>query len=265
MACFVIPLQAQLINELDNLGGLLVNNELVLILGVLDIAIGSKGIDILAVAPLVVKHLPDFFEGLITIVVVHNVGDRDDNVGNAVGITLAVHVLGKADKADIHLHEQVFNQAPGVAVIPGKPGKVFDDHTFDFSAHYVGQKPLKVLAVGVGAGVPIVHILGYALKLVNVLLIVFIEQIALVFDAVAVVLALPGLFQIFLGEPDIFTQFPAPDGVRGEIGLLIPSVFCACHCSSFPITLHLYYTSVRGEQQGCRHLGTFCLEVKDGP
>ena len=43
---------------------------------------------------------------------------------------------------------------------------------------------------------------------------------------------------------------------------IIPSVFCSCHCSSFPITLHLYYTSARGYQQGCRCLGTFCLEVR---
>ena len=34
--------------------------------------------------------------------------------------------------------------------------------------------------------------------------------------------------------------------------------------SSFPITLHLYYTSARGNQQGCRCLGTFCLEVGAG-
>lgn len=36
--------------------------------------------------------------------------------------------------------------------------------------------------------------------------------------------------------------------------------FCSCHCSSFPITLHLYYNSVRGGQQGCLRFGTLCLE-----
>ena len=39
---------------------------------------------------------------------------------------------------------------------------------------------------------------------------------------------------------------------------------CSCHCSSFPITLHLYYTSARAGQQGCLRLGTLCLEVERG-
>lgn len=48
---------------------------------------------------------------------------------------------------------------------------------------------------------------------------------------------------------------------RNSVAILC---FCSCHCSSFPITLHLYYTSARAGQQGCLCLGTLCLEVETG-
>ena len=76
---FGSPFQAHFKNELDGFGGLRVYHQLVFILRVLDIAIGSHRADILAVAPLVVKYLPDFFRGLIAVIIVDDVGDRNDN------------------------------------------------------------------------------------------------------------------------------------------------------------------------------------------
>ena len=69
---------------------------------------------------------------------------------------------------------------------------------------------------------------------------------------------------IYSGKPDVAAHFPEPGRIGRGQSLLIPSVFCSCHCFSFPITLHLYYNSARGKQQGCRCLGTFCLEVGAG-
>jgi len=53
-------LQTQGINLFDDFSRILVHDQLVLILWVFDITVGSKGTDILAVAPLVVKDLSDF-------------------------------------------------------------------------------------------------------------------------------------------------------------------------------------------------------------
>ena len=119
--------------------------------------------------------------------VVHNIGDRNDDTGNAVRVFVAVHILGKADKADAHLHKQVINQTSRVAVIAGKTGKVFDDHAVNLAAHNIGKQPLEVFTVCVCPGMPIVYIFSRAFKLVNVHLVKIIEKIALVFHAVAVV------------------------------------------------------------------------------
>ena len=56
---FGCALQTQGINLFDDFSRILVHNQLVLILWVFDITVGSKGTNILAVAPLVVKDLTD--------------------------------------------------------------------------------------------------------------------------------------------------------------------------------------------------------------
>ena len=94
---FRCPLQIQGVNLLDDFSGLLVHNKLVLVLGVFDIAIGSKGADILAAAPLVVKNLSDFLRGLIAVLIVHNICDWSDDTGNAVRVTVAVHIFSQTD------------------------------------------------------------------------------------------------------------------------------------------------------------------------
>ena len=53
------PLQKHPVNEPDDLRRVRINNEMVLILGVFEIPKGSKGADVLSIAPLEVKHLPD--------------------------------------------------------------------------------------------------------------------------------------------------------------------------------------------------------------
>ena len=57
-SCF--PLQSHVINELYNLGGLGIDNQLMLVFRIFYIAIGGKGADVLPVAPLVIKYLADF-------------------------------------------------------------------------------------------------------------------------------------------------------------------------------------------------------------
>ena len=156
--------------------------------------------------------------------IIHYICNRNNNAGNAVRVEVAVHIFSKTDKTDTHLHKQVINQTSRITVIPGKTGKVFYHNTVDFPAHYIGQEPLEIFAVGIRPCVSIVHIFGNAFKFLNVLLIKVIQQVALVFNAVAIVFS---FFQIFFGKPDIFAQPPAPDRIRGRETLLKPSVFCS--------------------------------------
>ena len=57
-------LQEQGVNQLDRFGSVGINHQLVLVLAALDVSEGSKGADILAAAPFVVKYLPDLFGSL---------------------------------------------------------------------------------------------------------------------------------------------------------------------------------------------------------
>ena len=76
-----------------------------------------------------------------------------------------------------------FSQASRIAVIPGKTGKVFYHNTVDFPAHYIGQEPLKIFAVGIRSCVSIVHIFKNVFKFLQVLF----EQVTLVLHAVVIV------------------------------------------------------------------------------
>ena len=53
-------LQEHGIHALDDFSRIRIHNKLVLVLWVFDVAIGSERADVLAVAPLVIKNLPDF-------------------------------------------------------------------------------------------------------------------------------------------------------------------------------------------------------------
>ena len=216
-----------------------------LVLRVFQVTIRRIGRDILAVAPLVVEYLPDFLGRLKTVIVVHYVCYGNEDIGNAVRVTIAVHVFRKTDKADAHLYKEIVNQAPGVTIIPGKPGKVFYNDAVDFTLHHVGQEPLKIFPVGVCSRMAVIHIFLRAAELVSMALTELGEQIALVFHAVAIVLALLGLFQILLGEPDIHSHIPAAGGIGWGDRLLLPPVFGSCHLYLLPyhITPILYLCS----------------------
>ena len=132
----------------------------------------------------------------MAVLIVHYIRNGDDNAGNAVRVTVAVYILGKADKADAHLNKQVVNQTACIAVISCETGKVFDDHTIYFATHYIGKEPLEVLPVGVRPGVAVIHILCDAFKFVLMLKVEIPQQVTLVFHAVAVILAVFNFFQI---------------------------------------------------------------------
>ena len=57
-------------NEFDIFSSIGINNQPVLVLWVLYIAVRSKCSDILAVAPFVIKYLPDLFGSLIAVIIV---------------------------------------------------------------------------------------------------------------------------------------------------------------------------------------------------
>lgn len=57
-----------------------INNQPVLVLWVLYIAVRSKCSDILAVAPFVIKYLPDLFGSLIAVIIVHHVCNGNDDI-----------------------------------------------------------------------------------------------------------------------------------------------------------------------------------------
>ena len=184
--------------------------------------------------------------------IVHNIGDRHNDIGNAVRVTVAVHAFGQTDKANVEPNKQVFYQISRIGIVAGEPGKVFHNDTVDFPAIHIGQQSLKILTVSIRPGFAVVNIyIAFVplIELVHVGLVILLQQKPLIDYAVAFVTATE---QVLLGKSDIFPQPPAHHFIRSRgTGEIHSPVFRPCHLSSFPITLHLYYTSVPVGQQGC--------------
>jgi ABC-type multidrug transport system fused ATPase/permease subunit len=83
--------------------------------------------------------------------------------------------------------QKVINQTSGIAIIPGEPGKVFHHNAVDFPAHHIPQEPLESFALRIGSRVAVIYILGVAFKFFRMVEVKIIENVALVFHAVAVV------------------------------------------------------------------------------
>ena len=214
-------------------GGFFVHKQRVFVVRVFDIAVGSVRTDKFPVALFIVEHLPDLLACLIAVLIVHDVGDRHNDVGNAVRVFVAVHALGQTDKPHIHLYKEIFNQRPRIGVVSGQAGQVFDNDAVDFPCVNIGQQPLKVFPVGVRPGAAVVDILFRAFKFIDMPVIVILQQPPLIDNAVAIV-ALFGFLRVLFGKADIFTQSPVQYVIwcLGN-GLICSPICCSCHVSSF--------------------------------
>ena len=86
------------------------------VFGVFYVAVGSKRADVLAVAPLIIKYLPDFLRGLITVLVVKNVTQ-----GRKIILALcAVYAVIDCNEADAVLWENHFTDMDKTTKIMGR-------------------------------------------------------------------------------------------------------------------------------------------------
>ena len=187
---FVHAGQKQRKNAFYHFGGLGINQQGVFVIRVFHIAIGGIRTDKLTVAAFHIKYLPDFLWGLVAVLIVHYIRDRHDNVWYAVRVAVAVHTLRQADKPYIQPDKQIFNQVPGIGIVTGEAGQVFDNYAVDPAAIHIGQEPLEIFTVGIRPGFAVIHIhilLGSVIKLVQMGLVVLFQKPPLVDNAVAFV------------------------------------------------------------------------------
>ncbi len=168
---------------LYHLSGICIDNKLVMIVRVFQIAIAGKGTNELPFFSLDLQMASDFDRQVSAIRVVDQVLERHHNVMCRICIQ-AVIVVVDSDKPDAQHGKQLFQVSPYLNIVPSESGQVFYDDTVDHALFHVLQHGLKCRTVKIGSRISIIFSNGYDLDFRPGFQI-FQNQVFLIGDAVA--------------------------------------------------------------------------------
>ena len=176
------------VDHADNLGGLRVDDELVLVLGAFGVAVGRVVAEKLAALPLHGKGAFDLHGELSDVVVVHNVGKRHKGAAIGLRVAQAVDVVEYRDHADALLREVVLHELAELRVVSAQARIVLKDHAVDLARLDVRDHAPVRGALEVAAGIAVVGVDldgGNDLALLLQMSDMVFYDFALVLDAVA--------------------------------------------------------------------------------
>ena len=207
---------AAAVNVLHHTGGVLVNDEVILILRVLSVAVDRAGPHIVPVLPLGQQCAPGFHRNIPAIGIVQQIFQADMQI-IAVLLVGGVDAIIDGNETDPVGGKHLPEIAASLDVLPAQAGQVLDDHAVDLAGNNVIHHLLERRAVEQNAAVTVVHPLRYQLN-VRVRRHKVLDQLLLIGNAVTLHAAVSGV-----GEAQVCVTF----GLRHKKSLL-------CKCRTHP-------------------------------
>ena len=180
-----VALHFQLKDGADYHSGILVNDELVLVGRVFQIAITGKGTEKFSRLALDTELRPQLLGKTAAVRLVHDVLDRDGNI-IAQRRVFTVQIIIDGDKPDAHIRENGFQILAGFDIFTAKAGQVFYNDAVRLLFTDGIHNALKAGAVIVGAGVTVVYLLPHQRDL-WVSLHKLVDQLPLVVDTLTLI------------------------------------------------------------------------------
>ena len=180
-----VALHFQLKDGSDYHSGILVNDELVLVGRVFQIAITGKGTEKFSRLALDTELRPQLLGKTAAVRLVHDVLDRDGNI-IAQRRVFTVQIIIDGDKPDAHIRENGFQILAGFDIFTAKAGQVFYNDAVRLLFTDGIHNALKAGAVIVGAGVTVVYLLPHQRDL-WVSLHKLVDQLPLVVDTLTLI------------------------------------------------------------------------------
>ena len=180
-----VALHFQLKDGADHHSGIFVNNKLVLVGRVFQIAITGKCTEKFSRLALDTKLRPQLLGKAAAVRLVHDVLDGDGNI-IAQRRVFTVQIIIDRDEPDAHIRENGFQILTGLDILTAKAGQVFYNDAvrllFTDSVHNAA----KARPVIVGAGITVVYLLPHQRDL-RVPLHELMDQLSLVVDTLALI------------------------------------------------------------------------------
>ena len=153
------PVDAAAVNLPDHMGGVLVDDQMILVIRVLPVAVDRTGPHVVPVFSLALQGAPGFYRDIMAVGVVEQVFQRHVQIvpGAFMG---GVDAVIDGDEAYTVLGENLFQIAAGLDVLPAQPGQVLDDHAVNFAGNNVVHHFLEGWAVEQNTAVTVVYPLG---------------------------------------------------------------------------------------------------------
>ena len=176
------PVDAAAVNLPDHMGGVLVDDQMILVIRVLPVAVDRTGPHVVPVFSLALQGAPGLYRDIMAVGVVEQIFQRHVQVvpGALMG---GVDSVIDGDEADAIFRENLLQIAAGLNVLPAQPGQVLYNHAVDLAGNDVVHHLLEGGAVEQDAAVTVVHPLRHQLDIRlagNEVL----DELALVGDAV---------------------------------------------------------------------------------
>ena len=134
-------------NLSNSFGGSFVNDELVFILRVLTVAIGSKGTDKIAISALYSLAAADLDGDILGIGVVHQIFEGQHHIVCGGAFRHAVVIVIDSNEADPHKGKNFFQVFTGFDIVPSEPGEVLDYHTICCAGSHIVHDCMKARTV----------------------------------------------------------------------------------------------------------------------
>ena len=180
-----VALHFQLKDGADYHSGILVNDELVLVGRVFQIAVTGKGTEKFSRLALDTELRPQLLGKAAAVRLVHDVLDGDRNI-IAQRHVFTVQIVIDRDEPDAHIRENGFQILAGLDIFTAKARQVFYNDAVRLLFSDGIHNALKARPVIVGAGVTVIYLLPHHRDL-RVPLHKLMDQLSLVVDTLALI------------------------------------------------------------------------------
>lgn len=179
--CGAVAVHTKFENFPYHLGSVLIHNPVMLVIGVLEVAVGRLGTQRFTGLALCFEHRTDFLAGVLSVPFIDNIKERGKIT---VLLVCTVHTVVDGYEADISAGQNHLGVVAYFEVVSAQSAHILNDNRSDLTFVHQGHKPLPIRSVKVRTAVAIVY--EELCVAEAVVICVFLQNGFLVYDGVAV-------------------------------------------------------------------------------
>ena len=198
-----------LINHADDRRGVLINYQLMVILGVFPVAVGGERADKFPLSAVIVQRAADIDRGGSGVALVNDVCHADGNAprGGVHAVAGGVDAVVEGDKANAEPCKLIIDQISADRVVSAETRQILDDDAVDSFESDILHEPCPARPVKIRSRIAVVYI-GIDMCDIGVQLQILLQNLSLIRDGRAFGFV---FVHVLLGETDVKGSLPCLD------------------------------------------------------